>query len=91
MITEEIALYKIDSAVLRNGGLETILNQYGASVVEANREYTVVELTGFKKDTEALKEEIERMGLLMQYTRSGTIALYRDSLEDTLKELSGKE
>lgn len=91
LITQEIALYKIDSAILRNGGLENLINNYGARVVEANREYTVVEVTGFKRDTEALKDEIERMGLLMQYTRSGTIALYRDSLEDTLKELSGKE
>lgn len=88
LITQEIALYKIDSAILRNGGLETIIGKYGARVVEANREYTVVEMTGFKKDTEALKEEVENMGLLMQYTRSGTIALYRDSLEQTLKEIS---
>ncbi|MCD8185158.1 MAG: acetolactate synthase small subunit [Rikenellaceae bacterium] len=88
LITQEIALYKIDSAILRNGGLETLLSKYGARVVEANREYTVVEATGFKKDTEALKEEIEGMGLLMQYTRSGTIALYRDSFEETLKEIN---
>ncbi|MDR0954078.1 MAG: acetolactate synthase small subunit [Rikenellaceae bacterium] len=87
LITQEIALYKIDSAILRNGGLETILSKYGARVVEANREYTVVEMTGFKKDTEALKSELEERGLLMQYTRSGTIALYRDSLEDTLRQL----
>ena len=88
LITQEIALYKIDSAILRNGGLETLIGRYGVRVVEANREYTVVEVTGFKKDTEALKDEVERMGLLMQYTRSGTVALYRDSLEETLKEIS---
>lgn len=87
LITQEIALYKIDSAILRNGQLSVVTEKYNARIVEANREYTVVEMTGFKKDTEALKEELENMGMLMQYTRSGTVALYRDSFEETLREI----
>lgn len=87
LITQEIALYKVDSSILKNGKLDIVTGKYNARIVEANREYTVAEMTGYKKETEALRDELEEMGVLMQYTRSGTVALYRDSLEDTLNEI----
>lgn len=90
LITQEIALYKIDSSVLKNGKLEKITAKHSARVVEANREYTVIEVTGYKKDTEALRDELDAAGLLRQYTRSGTIALHRGSLEDRLNEMRNK-
>lgn len=84
LITQQIALYKIDSKILKNGHLESITRKYSPRIVEANREYTVLEMTGYKSDTEELREELEALGLLIQYTRSGTIALYGGSME-TLK------
>ncbi len=87
MITQEIALYKIDSSILKNGKLDLVTRKYNARIVEANREYTVVEMTGYRKETEAFRDELEELGLLMQYTRSGTVALHRDSMEETLNGL----
>lgn len=86
LITQEIALYKIDSAILKNGKLDIITGKHGARIIEANRDFTVIEMTGYKQDTESLRDELQEMGLLIQYTRSGTIALYNNSMENTLND-----
>ncbi len=89
LITQEIALYKVDSTILKNGNM-ALITKYNARIVEANRDYTVVEMTGFKKETEAFRDELQEKEWLIQFTRSG-IALQHDSIEQALNELRNIE
>ena len=48
--------------------------------MEITREYTVIEKAGHKEETQALFEELNQFGVL-QFVRSGRIAITRDPIE----------
>ncbi len=81
VIAQEIALYKVPTKSLIDGNkVEEIIRQHHARVLEVKPEYTVIELTGRKEETQALFDELYKFGLL-QFTRSGRIAVTRASKE----------
>lgn len=81
MIFQEIALYKVPTEELYgNDTIEKIVRKAGARILEITREYTVIEKTGHKKETQALFEELNKFKV-MQFIRSGRIALTRDPIE----------
>jgi acetolactate synthase-1/3 small subunit len=81
MIFQEIALYKVPTEELySNDTIEKIVRKAGARILEITREYTVIEKTGHKEETQALFEELN-IFKVMQFIRSGRIALTRDPIE----------
>jgi len=81
MIFQEIALYKVQTESLyENDTIEKIVRKAGARILEITREYTVIEKTGHKEETQALFEELNKFKV-MQFIRSGRIALTRDPIE----------
>lgn len=81
VIHQEIALYKVPTKTLIEGNkIEEILRIHHARIIEVRPEYTVIELTGHKEETQALFDELNNYGLL-QFTRSGRIAVTRSSKE----------
>ena len=81
MIFQEIALYKVPTeALYENDLIEKIVRKAGARILEITREYTVIEKTGHKEETQALFEELNKFKV-MQFIRSGRIALTRDPIE----------
>jgi len=81
MIFQEIALYKVPTEELYgNDTIEKIVRKAGARILEITREYTVIEKTGHKEETQALFEELNKFKV-MQFIRSGRIALTRDPIE----------
>ncbi|HKJ78172.1 MAG TPA: acetolactate synthase small subunit [Prolixibacteraceae bacterium] len=81
MIFQEIALYKVPTeALYENDTIEKIVRKAGARILEITREYTVVEKTGHKEETQALFEELKEFKV-MQFIRSGRVALTRDPIE----------
>jgi len=81
VIHQEIALYKVPTKALIEGNkIEEILRIHHARIIEVRPEYTVIELTGHKEETQALFDELNNYGLL-QFTRSGRIAVTRSSKE----------
>jgi len=81
VIHQEIALYKVPTQALVEGNkLEETIRKHHAHILEVRPEYTVIELTGHKEETQDLFFELKNYGLL-QFTRSGRIAVTRSSKE----------
>ncbi len=81
MIYEEIALYKVPTeALYESDQIEKMVRKAGARIMEITREYTVIEKTGHKEETQALFEELNQFRV-MQFVRSGRIAITRDPIE----------
>lgn len=75
IIHQEIALYKVPTKTLLNGNeIEKLVRQYGARILEITEEYTVIEKTGHKQETQELFEKMDQYGVV-QFTRSGRIAI----------------
>ena len=81
MIFQEIALYKVPiDALYESDTVKRIVRNAGAKILEITREYVVIEKTGYKEETQALFEELNQFKV-MQFTRSGRVALTRDPIE----------
>ena len=81
MIYQEIALYKVPTEALYDSDqLERMVRNSGARILEITREYTVIEKTGHKEETQELFEQLNQFKV-MQFIRSGRVALTRDPFE----------
>jgi len=81
MIYQEIALYKVPTEALYDSDqIEKIVRNSGARILEITREFTVIEKTGHKEETQALFRELNQFRV-MQFIRSGRVALTRDPIE----------
>ena len=81
MIYQEIALYKVPTEALYDSDtVEKIVRNAGARILEITREYVVIEKTGHKDETQALFVALNEFKVL-QFIRSGRVALTRDPFE----------
>jgi len=82
MIYQEIALYKVPTESLyENDTIEKVVRNSGARILEITKEYTVIEKTGHKRETQELFKELNNKAKVMQFIRSGRVALTRDPIE----------
>jgi len=81
MIFQEIALYKVTTqALMDSDQIEKMIRNHNARILEITKEYTVIEKTGHKEETQALFEGLNQFGVL-QFIRSGRIAITRSPIE----------
>ncbi len=81
MIFQEIALYKVPiEPIYESDTIENIVRKAGARILEITKDYVVIEKTGHKEDTQALFEELNKFSV-MQFIRSGRVAITRDPIE----------
>ncbi len=81
MIFQEIALYKVPiEPIYESDTVENIVRKAGARILEITKDYVVIEKTGHKEDTQALFEELNQFRV-MQFIRSGRVAITRDPVE----------
>lgn len=77
VLYQEIALYKIEtSALLETNEIEAIIRQNNARILEMTKDYTIIEKTGHKEDTQELFDKLQPFGVL-QFVRSGRVAITR--------------
>lgn len=77
VLHQEIALYKIEtSSLLETNKIETIIREHNARILEMTKDYTIIEKTGHKADTQALFNKLQPFGVL-QFVRSGRVAITR--------------
>jgi acetolactate synthase-1/3 small subunit len=69
------ALYKVATEVLTSSNeIENMVRKHNARILEVTPDYTVIEKTGHKAETQELFENLDRFGVL-QFTRSGRVAI----------------
>ena len=78
MVHQEIALYKVPSDAMYNSDkVEDLIRKHNARVLSIESEYVVLEKTGHKEETEALLEDLRKIGGIYEFVRSGRIAIVK--------------
>jgi len=82
LVHQEIAMYKVATdKLMQLGSIEDIVNRYHAHVLEMTTDYVVFSKTGHYADTQAMFRELsERVGVL-QFIRSGRVAITKEKVE----------
>ncbi|MFC3192905.1 acetolactate synthase small subunit [Marinicella sediminis] len=75
LIQQEVALYKIaSSSMLEQTLAEQIIHRHHARVLSMNSEYTVIEKTGSRVESQALLDDLAPIGVL-EFVRSGPVSI----------------
>lgn len=92
LVYQEIALYKLSTDLfIKMEGVEELLRKYNARVLEINEACVVLEKNGHYEETQSLFRELsERVGVL-QFIRSGRIAITKSKVERLSDMLSAME
>lgn len=88
-VYQEIALYKVKTNILASGGdAEKIIRKHNARLLSVEADFTVIEKTGHKLETQMLFKELEPYGIL-EFVRSGRVSITKPmkQLKEYLKEL----
>jgi len=81
MIYQEIALYKVSTkSLMESDEIEKLIRSHNARILEITPEFTVIEKTGHKEETQELFQQLNKFGVL-QFIRSGRIAITRSRIE----------
>jgi len=82
LVWQEIALYKISTPkFLAMGSIEDIIRRYNAHILDMTEVWVVLEKTGHYEDTQAMFKELsEKIGVL-QFIRSGRVAITKSNVE----------
>lgn len=79
---QEVALYKLSTpVVLENPAISSAVRHHGAQIVEVNPTYTVVSKKGLTEDIMSLYYALNDYKCVLQYVRSGRIAITRSHTE----------
>jgi acetolactate synthase-1/3 small subunit len=74
-IFQETALYKVTTKFLfEERQIQNFIKQSHANIVTVSPEFFVIEKTGFRHETEQLREQLAPFGLL-QFVRSGRLSV----------------
>ena len=82
-IFQESALYKVKSSSLfEERHIQNIIKKSQAKIVTVSPEFFVIEIKGFRHETENLRSQLEPYGL-MQFVRSGRISVSKEKMNIT--------
>lgn len=82
-IYQESCLFKIKSDLLfEERQIQNIIKESNARIVTVNKEFFVLEKSGRKSEVELLYRELSAFGI-MQFVRSGRIAVTKDEMKIT--------
>ena len=79
------------SRTIRNPEVSRTIRRYGASIIEVNPTYTIVMKFGLTEDIISLFRALDTFGCVLQYTRSGRIAVTRGMQEQVSQFLEERE
>ncbi|MBT8269997.1 MAG: acetolactate synthase small subunit, partial [Bacteroidia bacterium] len=82
-IYQESCLFKIKSDLLfEERQIQNIIKDSDAKIVTVNREFFVLEKSGRRNEVDMLHRELSAFGI-MQFVRSGRIAVTKDEMKVT--------
>ena len=86
LFIHEVALFKISTPILlENPEVSRCIRKHDARMMEVNPTYSTVLLAGLTEDIADLFSQLDAFGCILQYTRSGRIAVTR-SFEEPVSE-----
>ena len=92
LFIQEVALYKLSTdKVMENPEISRTIRRLDARVLEVNPTYMAVMLGGLTEDITNLYYQLDEFGCLLQYTRSGRIAVTRSVVESVSEFLEEQE
>ncbi len=92
LFIRESGLYKLSTQdVLQNPEISRTIRRHDASIIEVNPTYSIVMKYGITDDIISLYRALDEFGCVLQYTRSGRIAVTRGMQEEVSKFLELRE
>ena len=92
LFMRETGLYKLATdIVLQNADISRIVRHYDAQMTEVNPTYVIVMKSGRTEDIISLYYALNEFGCVLQYTRSGRIAVTRGMQEEVTGFLEQRE
>ena len=78
----EIALYKLSTPEFQGNPMASkIIRRHNAYIVEVNPVYSIVEKNGMSEDITSLYGELSGLGCVLQFVRSGRVAITKSNFE----------
>ena len=88
LVFQEIALYKLSTPKLLSlGSIEDIIRRYNARILDMTEAWAVLEKTGHYEETQSLFEELSKKIGVLQFIRSGRIAITKSKAEEQLGDM----
>lgn len=88
----EIALYKLSTPEFQNNPMASkVIRRHNARIVEVNPVYSIVEKNGMSEDITGLYEELRGLGCVLQFVRSGRVAITKSNFERVNEYLEHRE
>ena len=92
LFIRESGLYKLSTPlVMDNPEISRTVRRYGASIIEVNPTYVIVMMHGVTEQIVELYRTLDSFGCVLQYTRSGRIAVTRGMQEQVSAFLEERE
>ena len=92
LFIRETALYKLSTdTVMQNPEVSRTIRRYQASIIEVNPTYVIAMLNGVTEQIIELYRALEQFQCVLQYTRSGRIAVTRGKQEQVSEFLEQRE
>lgn len=82
LVHQELALYKLSTdKVLEHGSIEYLVRKYNIRILEVNKDCVVFLKAGHYEETQGLFEELAASIGVLQFVRSGRIAITKSRVE----------
>ena len=82
LVYQEIAMYKVATdKLLALESIETLIRTYNIRILDMNETFVVFEKTGHYKETQGLFEELQATVGVLQFIRSGRVAITKSKVE----------
>ncbi|MDR1679343.1 MAG: acetolactate synthase small subunit [Prevotellaceae bacterium] len=82
LVHQEIALFKVDTQkLLDSGSVEEMIRRYNIRILEMTENCVVFEKTGHYAETQELFKELSQTVGVLQFIRSGRIAITKSKVE----------
>lgn len=90
--SHEIALYKVSTPLLQENPVASkVIRKYNARIVEVNPVFSIVEKNGMSEDITSLYKELQQFHCVLQFVRSGRVAITTSCFERVNEYLAERE
>ena len=88
----EVAMYKVANTEFQaNPEASKVIRRYSAHIVEVNPTFSIVEMVGMSDDITSLYQELKQLNCVLQFVRSGRIAVSTSCFERVNEYLAHRE